>query len=1116
MSSFTINQYYNNATSDEIINIYPPIEDPIMRSTEKVRFTITAKLNINYSFVSGGAVIINELFPRYMLPKYNATTAYNLNMLPGNIIEIPFVDFENGREYEFVVYTQTFKGNGYLFGSQDYGLPVFRYRFRTYDVGITPIGGIFPDTTSLTVYGENFTSFDPGINIGEYTLIYNTQTFNLTLWLNGSDCGDKLGNYTISSVTQKSFQVSNLNITTCTKGNIFASIQMSRICKCILPAGCLCESIAASHRIDDQTFINKSYYMQNIPVGFIGCDPSCLTCSSSKKTDCILCNVTGSNPYFLNGECIAKCPDNYTMILPYSQAYKNNAYTLFVCAQSCPKSSLLVKTFNQTLNATTSLCMQCHPSCLNCKGTNINDCTKCDAKTGKPYFLDGFCLPNCPSDYYDSSLYCLKSAKVIYSSIKIISEGAFNNFVNGENDIYLRAYPTNSSYVIKSILWKIYPDESFSFSNVNLFENYSLVNMTTVKLKRQYFSQMIFNESVAVIAKVKLALKSNTSVNGSSGQIITFYKKNKNNDIQITLIPQIGYTQYTDFQFSLFNWTYEFGASYQAWITIENKKTLLQQQQILSGEATFKLGKIPSWGTVLTNETKNSVVYVTVTSLSGEMNTANATLQLINNCTINTIGTQLITLAKIDVNSEQMALFISQALPNIISFKSNDKLMNSANVGVKCSKNEDCYQNGICKTIQGNKKVCTCNVGWVGQQCSFNKSLMAGAMKVSTNIQKYLKDFLSNSSSATSVISTFSTILSNLYQTREIVPSELLDQLGIYLAKKIDSLDYPSINLMADDQKYSLIDSALKSYEFSHYNSLNEISSMPIKNSTLLRVNISEKLQSSKNTIYKFINKIGQGLPLNSSYNFSHNICEGKIGQFFTKDLALTNFTSSSHFAFNSSGVAFNIPSSLFTNNISNDLQGDKIVNARMLHWHGNPYSYAKSVDQVQSDVVSLSFLNENGEEIDIQNLADPIIIKIQIPSTNVDRKDLACSYFNKSAEEIFTYKEYKNINVSQLNMTDEQKKQEYPEWDKEMYKNKPLILNVLVTKTETKKVGDFKTNGCQLVGMEGTAAICQCNHLSDFAIISSTLPNTAIGSTEIAIPGLYITTSSNQNVDII
>ena len=158
---------------------------------------------------------------------------------------------------------------------------------------------------------------------------------------------------------------------------------------------------------------------------------------------------------------------------------------------------------------------------------------------------------------------------------------------------------------------------------------------------------------------------------------------------------------------------------------------------------------------------------------------------------------------------------------------------------------------------------------------------------------------------------------------------------------------------------------------------------------------------------------------------------------------------------------------------------------------------------------MSLSFLNETGGEIEASSLPSPIIIKIGLPTNLQGSSGLSCTYFDSTAEETVYYDEYETINVTALDLTDDEKEVLYPEYKAEYYKNKVLIVKKLTRKNKTIKIGDFSTSGCVSQGIENGMLLCACTHLSDFAV-QTDLTLEASGSNCIPIP-YYIYTHSRD-----
>lgn len=1103
VASYNISQPAYSLSDGEIVNVYPPLNNPIMQQNGVVSFTISASSGALYSFSPGGMVIINELFPNYQLIKFNATSASQIISFGNNTFQIPYYNFENGREYEFIIYTKTFNGITYLFGNQPLGLPVFRYRFRIYDFSFTPLGPILAGSTNLIIPAANLTYFNPVVQIGGYSVMYPTTAFNFTLNITNSDCGNINPTYTYTLPLSQSFiQLSPLNLNWCTMGNLTVSVNISRICQCVSPPGCSCQNINQSYHVDDQTFLNKSSYLQNFQIGYIGCYSSCLTCSDTTMTGCTSCFPTGNLTYLLGGQCVNSCPASSPIITSVNITLRGNVYLTNYCNSGCNPGMFPIVTWNSNRTMSNTTCIKCYPTCYSCKGSLITDCTKCI--TPYPFLYNGSCLSQCPSGYYDSNLNCLYSKGNLSALLTINTLGDASGYVTGVNDVYLKAIAANASQQIKSILWSRMPVEDQSSSLEKLFYNYSMLNLTGVTLRKQYFGQMALQDSVTIIVTALIVDNSNSSNNVTTGSLVRFFKKMPLTAGFISVVPSTGYTQSTYFQVYLSNWTFDNNTLFELRLVTDSQNNLIQQQQLAAGAfGVFTNVQFPGWGIVTAVETKNCLVYVSASTPGGETVRTNVTILLINNNTRSMVLNNIEGMAQSSINSNQNALLASAMLTGIVANPNQQQTLTSPNtLGQDCSTNSDCFNNGICKSMTGGKKVCVCNNGWVGKSCNYDKSFLASANNISIKLQNYIEgQLLTQSNPSLSTISTVASLVSNLAQVPELISGDLLAEMGTFLSSVQNQFTQATIESMSKDQLDTYIDANLKVFDsintnYLAQNSGNTNASANQPPNSFQRINDTDKIKAAKNSIYNFASQISLSLTQNSSYNFSNGLCDAKVGAFSTNDLATGN---TSYYAMSSSGVSFSVPPSLFINS-AGALQLGNTANIRMVHWNGNPYTFAKSASLIQSDVVGFSFLNNTGGEMSITGLTDPIIIQIQIPPQSVGRNDLACSYFDNTVVETFPYQVLQTVNVNNLNMTDQQKKALYPQWDPILYKNNPLIVQVNVTQYLTKQIGDFKTDGCQIQSRAGNMMVCQCNHLSDFALsINSIGPPT--GPSEVAIP---------------
>ena len=1077
-----------------------------MPSSGIVTFTISASSNALYSFSPGGMVIINELFPNYLLIKYNATTASQITSFGNNTFQIPYYNFENGREYEFIIYTKTFNGITYLFGNQPLGLPAFRYRFRTFDFSFTPLGPILAGSTSLLIPAANLTYFDPIVQIGSYSVIYKTTSLNFTLNISNSDCGDINPFYTTTlPISQNFIELKPLYLNGCTMGNLTVSVNISRICQCVSPPGCSCQNINQSYHIDDQTYLNKSSYMQSFPIGYIGCHSSCLTCYDTTANGCSSCFPTGNLTFNLGGKCVYSCPYTSPIITAANVTVRGQVYLTKTCNSGCNSGMLPIVTWNNNRTINTTTCINCHKTCFACKGTLITDCTKCISPY--PFLYNGSCFTQCPSGSYDSNMNCLPLKGNLTATLIIKTLGDASGFVTGANDVYLKATIANTSQQIKSIIWSRMPIEDQFTTFEKLFYNYTMLNRTDVRLRKEYFAQMQLLDSVTIIATAIVADSLNNSINVTTGGMVRFFKKPPLTTGYISISPNVGYVQSTYFQVYLSNWTFDINTLVELRFVRDSKDILIQQKHFSTGEyGIFTNVQFPSWGIVNSEETKYCSVFISASTPGGETVRASVNISLTNNNTKSGALNDIALIAQSGIFSNDIALQVSSILTEIVTNPDQQKKLSNPNsLGQDCSTNSDCSDHGICQSMEGGKKACICNNGWVGRLCNYDKAFLASAQNISMKLQNYIEgQMLTQSNPSLSQISTVASLVSNLAQVPELISPDLLDQMGTFLSSSQKQLTPTVVASMSKNQLDTYIDASLKVFDSVNTNYLVQKavntndpsikSSQPVND--FQRINDTDKLKASKDILYDFASKIATGLTQNSSYNFSNGICDAKVGAYSTNDLATGD---SSFYAMNSIGAAFSVPPSLFTTS-TGDLQLGNTANVRMVHWNGNPYTFTKSAALVQSDVVGFSFLNSTGGEISIKGLIEPILIKIQIPSQSVGRNDLACSYFDSTVEETFPYQELQTINVNDLNMTDKEKRAKYPEWDPILFKMSPLIVKVNVTKYLTKQVGDFRTDGCQIKERLGTTMVCQCNHLSDFALKINSV-GTPTGPSEVPIP---------------
>eukprot|EP01022_Parablepharisma_sp_SALTPOND_P016809 TRINITY_DN2554_c0_g3_i1.p1 TRINITY_DN2554_c0_g3~~TRINITY_DN2554_c0_g3_i1.p1 ORF type:complete len:1187 (+),score=46.44 TRINITY_DN2554_c0_g3_i1:13342-16902(+) len=1074
ISSYDIPQSANVELEGEIVDLHPPLLNPSMFAEENITFRIQSKENDVYSFKEGGLIAINEIFPVYQYNRFTATAASQIVPIAQNTFQVPFSRFRSGREYELIIGGNSFEADTHkLFGSQSIGARPFRYRFRTYDFSVFPVGPLLSKTNTLIVNGKNLIAFHPGVLIDGYEVIYNTSSLKAELSLKNSDCGIQ-PTFNSTNFTDTQLILEGVDFHGCSNGDVLLTLNITRTCLCIKPAGCSCASISPRKRANDPSFFTKGGNLINYPIGNIGCHKSCLACDGITDQSCILCKKNSELPILLAGRCIAKCPDH--LPLEYNKTvYHNGQYVIQpTCLLGCPYGKYMIRIAGKLQ------CFSCHSTCYSCKGPSENDCTKC--AWGK-YLWQGTCIDDCPTGRHDSQGNCIKTTGNATSAIAINSIGDASGYITGERDIYLMLRVLDKRFSVLSTEWGKIPPDRYSSNTEPLFQNNTDVNTTVAIIRKEYISEMSVGSKLVIGVTANIFNMSNKDINGTASDIVILTRRAPMEAGNITIYPPVGLTQETEFTVYLYNWTFLNDTSVEVWVKYDREVLLLRQTVDPYDTIRLRYFKFPHWGLLDKSQERTFPVRI-IAKKQNEKVMVSTVVTLTNNYTKGNVKEKLQEVSTQEIQSEDTAMLMSSMLSTLAP---------PGRESVLCRSNADCSYHGVCE-----QRRCKCYEGWYGNNCGYDRELLPQMTNMSTKLNNYLKqNFLrdySNKHMTVESVGTFVSIVENMGKAPELIEKDMADKMGEYLKEAEKGLAWANVSEMGSAKVGSFVKASLCVLKMKN----NDFSEQLHKNDHIdARSQIAQDFSGVKDAMYNILSKAAQGLSPKNTLNVSSDEFEAKVGVFYTKDLSFPNRTQL--YSLSDSGAGFDVPPSIFTDGPP-ELQNGETANIRMMRWSGNPYKFAKSADQVQSDVVGFSFLNSTGGEVHVEGLADPITIKIPIPSHLRSRSDLQCVYFDENAEENVTVNEYVEINVNELNLTDAEKRAQFPEWKRELYQAKPLIVRKLVEKNVTQKVGDFSTKGCYLRGLEGDKMVCQCNHLSDFAV-KIELPEGPIGTTIVPIP---------------
>ena len=284
----------------------------------------------------------------------------------------------------------------------------------------------------------------------------------------------------ISSCPATTFRAVSTNQNICTTCSITCST-----CSTSTPS--LCNSCLSTmyYLLSNQSCYSTcpSHYWANsstIPYVCISCDSTCQECIGSLPTQCINCNTVygNSTSYFYQNQCLATCPiGTYADISKLCQNCNNMCYTcnggLATNCLTCNTTGTNKYFMNGNKTCTSACptngyyadasytCQSCDSTCYTCNGTTINNCLTCNITGTYKYFMNGnkTCMSACPTGYYaDASYICQSCDSTCYTCnganatncLTCNTTGTYKYLMNTNNTCMLACPPgyyANGSYI---------------------------------------------------------------------------------------------------------------------------------------------------------------------------------------------------------------------------------------------------------------------------------------------------------------------------------------------------------------------------------------------------------------------------------------------------------------------------------------------------------------------------------------------------------------------------------------------------------------------------------------------------------------------------------------------
>jgi hypothetical protein len=231
----------------------------------------------------------------------------------------------------------------------------------------------------------------------------------------------------MEDVEDAQFTVKNLNLGECLLGDLYADVEMIRGIKS--PQG---------------TFTHlRREKIYDVWLGTIKCDDSCLSCSGTSATECLIC--ADQTQFIYDGECLSTCPAEAPAYTVETTDFQSQRYYKNFCQPECPSGTFA--------NEETNECMECNPDCQTCDSSLMASCTSCNPIK---YLFNGICLTNCPTQHHSNNYAnytCDEISTVSGLYVQIQSLG-YKSRIPKDYQVYLKVnIVADEDDAISSILW---------------------------------------------------------------------------------------------------------------------------------------------------------------------------------------------------------------------------------------------------------------------------------------------------------------------------------------------------------------------------------------------------------------------------------------------------------------------------------------------------------------------------------------------------------------------------------------------------------------------------------------------------------------------------------------
>lgn len=1021
--------YYAVSSSSDIALISdfdPPLKNPYMMNKGQVSFRITHESKACYTLYTK-TLTIKETFPldRQISDKLNSTIVGE-----DSVFTIAWNDFKIGHQYEIqfandaLVNCGDLKRNYSLLSHGSYKQVVRALDFAIDSVHVNRTGD---GSSRVEIYGRNFGVYNPYILIDKYSIEYRTYLLEGKLYMRSGttlkELSGKITSWTNDKIVFEKINFGNL------AGELYLELDVHRECVCTTSESCTCDNLSSVNKANDPAFFYGGGRLENFVIAMITCTSSCYSTEEIPGGSCVEVASTYPNKNKNGLECVYKCNDVVRITNNENSITSDNP--LLECVNNCLDDEFVSNLI------TSKMCMPCDSSCATCAGPGADACTGC--KEGLIEFRKScsptnegcdLCMDNYPkfSNSAGKLVYqgvCIKETDKtgvcnLKNLIKVEVRGYTGEYENRRDPIQLILSTDDVNVTFENIIWS---HATTGTPDATLFTS-GTEKTAVANITYRYVFKSDISVPLMVSVSADVRRKNDTEYYKYYDVIAINHTFNVKT-INFSFEPPEGNVHGGIFSAKLVNLTLLSGTEIKLISDCDNDKSgKIEKIGATSYDEDFVIPSIKffDWSNSYQRERRDFTILAELKK-GIETVICNTTIYL-DNTLPNSKKEEIINGfdPENEIKPEELAKISMVLAEYYIAMNDKDSCITDSN----CDKDE------LCQEVYSEKK-CIADDPYDEKIKNIANSVTDYIEQTVDSVQKNLKKNVYTSEELKEVTGSVTGLIINMATLSEIAGADLTGTIDSLLNNNTSAALFGSAteSNIEDIEKMVQAASSIIDIKLKHYVETN--------NDTLnmeLQANFSEKILSMTGFVDSALACATNALPPGNTLEFNNDFIKVAV----SNDNAEPSGPKT--YALSNDGPVVVVPFLVL-----HKAQTGGSIRTRFIEWKSNPYenftSYGKYIN---STVVGFSFIDETNAEIKI-SVSTPIKLKLPLLTAERQKIEFKCSYFDPTVT-----KYVENSSFTELG--------------------------------KNRTVGEFLTTGCGLVGIDEEYATCECNHLTDFAVI--------------------------------